>query len=742
MHKLLSLLMTLGLSASAIVLPVSFAPLEAAETQSGLRVVILPFRNLTRQPADEWLADSFAESLTMGLLKVEALQLVERGQLQNLIKEQQFGQSIYADEASAPKLGKLLGATVVVLGSYQKVGEQLQANVRFVDVETGKIDHQRAAQVQGRFEQIFDLQKQLATELVTQLKVQAKPAELAQMDNILKATQSTEAYKLYNEGLQHFRMSDSLSIEKAIESFKQALERDPKYSLALAGLAEAYAVKAREFSQLKVLPPQQQFSVKGPNEKALARKYAEQALALNPDLPQVLRALAWVEQSEGNRQGAMDFIKKAIQANPKDSDSLVTYINFRFENDAGSIDLARLRQEFQAMGANLDDPWLQYSMGALSSSLESLKAHPRLELPRQLLEAAEAKLPDYPYIPLALMGLAIRQDKPQEAEQHFRKAYALGKNSPETLAGLATMLLGQERYQEAYQLAQEAHKLNPESISVRLTLADCLYFLDRKAEAEALYAELSRHYPESALIAYSRGMLYFAHDQDFAKARPLFEQSLKFWEQSPQGVPRSILVYFLAVMEFAGNDYQAAITHFEELLKDPIYYSQAYEMLAQVYSTQQNYPAALEAYTSYLLIHPEAKESEDVQQQYRWYYLLDQWGKDGANVAVLNDLAQLSVQRKAPELAESYWKAALNYEPENTSVLYNFGSYYLQAGQAAQAKPLLEKAVALKADYVKAWYNLGLVYQSLGDSQAAKQAWRKVLSLDPKHTGAQQALNS
>ncbi len=136
-----------------------------------MRVVILPFKNITRNADDEWLSDSFAESLTMGLLHVDALHFIERSQLQQVMKEQQFAQTGYIDESTAPQLGKLLGAKVVVLGSYQKVGDQLQANVRFVDVETGRVDTRKAAQVEGAFKQIFTLQKRLATSLISSLAI-------------------------------------------------------------------------------------------------------------------------------------------------------------------------------------------------------------------------------------------------------------------------------------------------------------------------------------------------------------------------------------------------------------------------------------------------------------------------------------------------------------------------------------------------------------------------------------------
>ena len=110
------------------ILPAALSPRAAqAATQKGpLRVVVLPFENLTRQEQDAWLSHSFAESLTMGLVKVKELHIIERSQIDKLLKEQQFSQSAFADPDTAPNLGRMLGANIVAVGSYQKVGEQLQ----------------------------------------------------------------------------------------------------------------------------------------------------------------------------------------------------------------------------------------------------------------------------------------------------------------------------------------------------------------------------------------------------------------------------------------------------------------------------------------------------------------------------------------------------------------------------------------------------------------------------------------
>lgn len=740
MSKLPHLFLSLSLLIAGVYPVITHPPAAVAAQTDSLRVMILPFRNLTRAPEDDWLGESFAESLTMGLLKVEALQLVERGQIGAVLKEQQFGQSAYVDESNAPKLGKLLGAKIVVLGSYQKIGDQLQANVRFVDVETGSIDAKRSAQIQGSFNQIFDLQKKLATDLVSQLKVTARPDELANMDSVLKATDSTEAYKQYISGLQLIRKGGSLNLDKAQTAFRAALQADPAYALAMAGLAEVHSRKARNIDMLRVPPPNATMGIRGPDDASMARRYAEEALALNPDLPQVLRALAWVEQIEGDKPRAMELIRRSIQLNPSDSDSLMAFVNFKLEN-GDSLEVKQFTTELENLGAKLEDPWIQFTLGTLTLSVETSKATPNLTLSRSLLESAQKKLPENPNIPLSLMAVAQREGKPDEAERHFERAMSLGKDNPELLAGLSAIRMSQKRPEDALSLTEQGLKLNPDSLFVKLTHAQALYALGRKAESEAINDAIEQKYPKNVYAYFSRGIKYFVYGQDAARAKVQFQKALKLTEEEPSGMTRATLVFFLAVSELNDKAYAEAQGHFEELLKDPLYYGQAYELLARAHNLQEHHTEALEAYSAYLTAYPEVAESEQIKQQYRWYYLLDQLTQDSKNVAVLNDLGQLAQLRKNPEQAENYFKSALALEPKNVVVLYNLGSFYLQSGKPQQARPLLMQAVAIKADYTKAWYNLGLTLQALGDAAGAHTAMQKVLGLEPEHEGARKALS-
>src|SRR3990167_8566306 len=131
---------------------------QAQTVQSPLRLVVLPFKNLTGQAEQNWLGESFAESLNTSLSQRSQLTLIERSQLELILQEQGFSQSALSDESQAPRLGKILGARKLLIGSYQQQGQTLQIQARLVDVETGQIAEGQAVKVEGPMDHLFELQ--------------------------------------------------------------------------------------------------------------------------------------------------------------------------------------------------------------------------------------------------------------------------------------------------------------------------------------------------------------------------------------------------------------------------------------------------------------------------------------------------------------------------------------------------------------------------------------------------------
>ncbi|MBF2054166.1 MAG: tetratricopeptide repeat protein [Candidatus Sericytochromatia bacterium] len=569
--------------------------------------------------------------------------------------------------------------------------------------------------------------------------MQARPAELAELAKTLNATRSPEAQRHYLKGLEHVRLGEMLQLKEAIKSFRKALIEDENYALAYAGLAEAYARQVQGEQNLLVTVPVDGFMAQQ-DPLELARQNLRQAQKLAPELPQVLRAQAWVEYIAGDADRAMDTVREAIRRAPRDSDSVILYLSLRFLTGRLAKSLDSMRQELQQMGADLEDPWTQFTLAAFAFGLEATKPNARLDWIEQMLDNVGQKLPDLAYVPLLQYSVAMFQGQTEKAQRFFAQAYEKGRQSPDVLTSLALLRVSEQRYQEALTLVDQAEKIMPESMMVRLARADVLNGLGQTQQAEALYAVLERDYPDNAMIPFSRGSRLLATDA--VKARELLAASLRNWDKEPSGLPRSLVVYLLAIAEMVNQNWDAARQHFELLRSDPTYYGQAYEQLARIHHMQQDPAAALEAYQAYLSIYPDRATDPRTHQQYRLYYLLNQREKEPDNAAVLNDLGQIAQLKEEWDQAAEYWLLALKLNPQEAVIHYNLGSLYLQQQQWPAASQHLQEAVRLRPDYVRAWFNLGLVYQAQNQLDAARAAWQRVLELQPDHPEAARLLKT
>ena len=703
-----------------------------AQAATSLRVVVLPFQNLTGKSEDQWLGESFAESLTMGLLKVEALQVIERAQISQILREQQFGQTGLVDEGTAPRLGKLVGAEVVILGSYQKVGEQIQANVRFVHLETGQVNKKWATQVEGSLNQLFGLQKQLAREIIAQMQIPTTATDVKKVDAVFDETKSTEAHRFYVEGLSKLRRG--INPKAIIRDFKAALNEDPNYALAYAGLAEVHAHLSAERKRLLVLPPNQSLGIQGPGDEALAQEYAQKALALNPDLAQIWRALSWLEQNQGHFERALELSKKALLINPRDSDSLSAYISIRMMQ--GNIRSEKLREELKSLGANMDDPWLKYAMAGMALLQETFQSKPNFKWIEDLLNEAAVALPDLAYIPLLQSTIPIRLGEIKAAQSFLEKAIQLGSDSPELLYTAASLYNSIEDHGKALELVEMALKLDAQHFAARTEKANILMSLNRESEAEALFGELEKERPDSTMLHFSRGVHLLQSGKSNPRAHEYLSRALKLWEKDPQGISRSLILSLLGMAYITDKRLPEARKVYEELRSDPIYYGQAYETLAGILAESEDYAGALESYTNFLKIMPEMVNEPQKKQLYSWYYLLRQKEIEPENSLILNDLAQLAIQFKNYTLARKFLTEGLAKNPENPTLIYNLGYLEMAETRLPEARSALQKAVKLKADYLKAWFNLALVYQAMGQMSEARSALMRVLELDGSHSEA------
>ena len=739
-HKSLCLAVCLTLIPIVPVIPVTplsltpFATAQARENRS-LRVVVLPFKNVTRQPQDDWLSDSFAETLTMGLVKVDALDLIERSQIRQLMKEQQFGQSVFGDSETAPQLGKMLGANVVVLGSYQKVGETLQANVRFVDVETGKVDARRVSQVEGPVKDIFRLQRDLAKRLVEQLDVKTTAQDVRNVQKAMDNTTSTEAHRLYIEGLQYMEYQGKSNYELAIKSFEKALIEDKDYPQVYAALAEVHARMAGLKTHY-VLAPGMMMSHTVDHE-ALAEDYALQALERKADMPEVYRAVATLHRLRQDLPEARKMIATAVQLNPRDHENFSLYVAIRQEESNFMVPLNALRQELKTLGVDLEDPWLKFNLGSfmLMQNQDPLAKRQR-ENSIKLLEEAHAALPHFPGITLVLAGAELAARQRKKALDYVNQTLELAEKYPYYRAAAIQLLSGLGEPERALGLAEKLAQEYPENRQIQSTHAMLLMQGKRIQEGKEIFDALEKTYQNDPMLAFNRGLAAFIYQKDYALAKEYLLTAKQHYNSSSFGLSDAFIDNFLGTVHINLKEYPEAITLFENILTNPHFNRQAYESLSLAYSKTGDHEKALANYETYAQAYPVIAKDTYRQRKLKEYQLRYAISQQPEDAPLHNDLGQiLQVQHHYDEALKHYEKA-LSIAPEHPVILFNLGSLHLATRAYEKAQNALLKAVQFKPDYAKAWFNLGLTQKALGNRQKAKEAFERTLSLSENYAEA------
>ena len=189
---------------------------ERTKDVNAKRVAIIYFDNSGGDPSMEKLKKGLADMLITDLSNVRMLDIVERDKLEAVLKEQNLSNSKEFDPNTAAKVGKLLGAQIILTGGYFEMMGSLRLDARFIDVETGKI--LKADGVDGVTSSFFNIQKQLSWKIINNLDVKLTPDEKAG----LEAKQNTAAISFtdmiqYSKALDYFDNNNKIESKKLVE---------------------------------------------------------------------------------------------------------------------------------------------------------------------------------------------------------------------------------------------------------------------------------------------------------------------------------------------------------------------------------------------------------------------------------------------------------------------------------------------------------------------------------------------
>jgi eukaryotic-like serine/threonine-protein kinase len=253
-------------------------------------LAILPFTNTSDEPNADYLSDGITESLINQLSRSRNLKVMSRNSVFQFKNKQ----------VDARDVAEKLNVKAVLTGRVTQDNDELQVNIELIDArDNSQIWGER---YKRRISDLLTVEKEIAEQISESLQLALNSEEKRRLTK--QNTENADAYQLYLRGRYHWNKRTPEAMNRGIEYFKQALEKDPQYALAYAGLADCYALLG-EYGKLPV------------KESApLAKSAAEKAITIDNSLAEAHTSLAAVHEYEWNWAEAEKQYRLAIEMNP------------------------------------------------------------------------------------------------------------------------------------------------------------------------------------------------------------------------------------------------------------------------------------------------------------------------------------------------------------------------------------------------------------------------------------------
>jgi len=467
----------LGLAIAAVILAIAAALFFSGRERPLDSLAVLPFVNVGSDPNTEYLSDGISESIINNLSQIPKLSVRSFSSVVRYKGKQ-------VDPQTA---GQEINVAAVVTGRLVRRGDDLTISAELVDVHNNR--QIWGSQYNRKASEILALQEQISREITQKLRMRLSGEERQRMTR--RATEDTEAYQLYLQGRFEWNKQTLEGIELSLEYFKQAIQRDPDYALAHAGLADSYALLA----YYNVLPAKEVM----PQVKAAA----SQALKLDDQLAEALTSLAWARFfHDWDGDGAERDYKRAIELNPSYPTAHYRYGEYLMVRQRFPEALTELQRAHEL---NPLSPILNLALGY------------RFYYARQYAEAIEqcqkTLAIDPKFVPAHVyLGRAYEQKGMyKEAAAEFRKALEISEGDSNELASLGHLYAISGQPAEARNILAQLKERSTQTYVQPMWIAAIHVGLDEK--------ELAFDWLQRALEDRSVWLLYLKVDPMFDSLR-------------------------------------------------------------------------------------------------------------------------------------------------------------------------------------------------------------------------------
>ncbi len=384
-------------------------------------VAVLPFDNTDGAGENQHFSDGLTDELIGALGKLTRLKVAARTSVFAL-----KGKGLGVQE-----IGDTLDVATVLEGSVRRSGDRLRVTARLVRVSDGSAIWSEV--YDRRMTEVFAVQEEIANAIVTALDM--KLSESESRDLAGAPTRDLEAYDLYLKALFNWNQRTREKMETALAYLERAVERDPQFALAYAGMASTYL----NMSNYGHMSPAQAFG------KAAAA--ADRAIALDPSLAEAQTSRGFLLASTGRYSDAEKALRKAIERNPN---------------------LTAARHFYSLLLVMLGQPRRALEQNAHALSLDPL-------FPTAV---------NFNGIIRYVMGDA------STARRQLQHAISLSPNHPLALHFLGVTEMTEGRYREAVPLLERAYLEAPGFPGIAPALAVTLAKLGRQRESNEIVARM------------------------------------------------------------------------------------------------------------------------------------------------------------------------------------------------------------------------------------------------------------
>jgi adenylate cyclase len=447
------------------------APASPPKATDQNSVAVLPFVNMSDDKGSEYFSDGVSEELLTVLQKIPGLHVAARTS----------AFSFKGKNATAQEIGQKLGVAHLVEGSVRKAGNSVRIAARLTRADTG--EELWSENYTRDLKDVFAVQTELAQTIVEQLRgriggTDSKEKIQAEVQAATKGgTKNVEAHEAYLQGRFFLNRHSEKETDQARAAFERAVQLDPQFALAWAGLAQTHVWDCNYATE---------GGQKGFNAHlSAARDAVKRALDLEPDLPDALFAKAVIETNfDYNLKGAAETLRKALALAPQDP----TLLEW-----AGNLAGAR---------------------GEMTQALDlSRRAVP--------LDPVNAQVRTF------LASALLQLGQVEEARAEYARVVELNPSAPNSHAGVGLTYLLEGKFEEAAKAAQK-----DAAEWARLLIVSCARWGQKQIpESDAALAELIAKNGETA--AYQVAEVYaYRNDKDKA-----FEWLERARQQRDAGLP-------------------------------------------------------------------------------------------------------------------------------------------------------------------------------------------------------------